>query len=56
MNRHILDTLTKREEEQFSHLVEREKAREQMKRYRNAGDIFEFFKGEENELSDSRTS
>ncbi len=49
MNRHILDTLTKREEEQYSHLVEREKAREQMKRYRNAGDIFEFFREKENE-------
>ncbi len=53
MNRHILDTLNKQEEEQYSHLVEREKAREQMKRYRNTGDICEFFR-KENENADNR--
>ena len=46
MNRHILDTLNKKEEEQYSHLVERKKARAQMKRYRNTGDICEFFRKE----------
>ncbi len=50
MNRHILDTLNKKEAEQYSHLIEREKAREQMKRYRNTGDICEFFVGEENDI------
>ncbi len=50
MNRHILDTLNKKEEEQYSHLIERKKARKQMKRYRNTGDICEFFRKEkENE-------
>ena len=53
MNRHILDTLNKKEEEQYSHLVERKKARAQMKRYRNTGDIFEFFR-KENEDADNR--
>ncbi len=47
MNRHILDTLNKKEEEQYSHLIERKKAREQMKRYRNTGDICEFFRKEQ---------
>ncbi len=50
MNRHILDTLNKKEEEQYSHLIERKKARAQMKRYRNTGDIFEFFIGKENDI------
>ena len=44
------DFLNRKEAEQFSHLIERKKAREQMKRYRNTGDIFEFFVGEENEI------
>ena len=49
MNRHILDTLNKKEEEQFSHLIEREKSRAWVRRYIETGNLSKFFKGEENE-------
>ena len=53
MNLRDFDHLNRKEAEQFSHLIERKKAREQMKRYRNTGDIFEFFR-KENEDADNR--
>ena len=49
MNRHILDTLNKKEEEQYSHLIERKKSRAWVRRYIETGNLSEFFKGEENE-------
>ena len=50
LNLRDFDHLNRKEAEQFSHLIERKKARKQMKRYRNTGDICEFFRKEkENE-------
>ena len=50
LNLRDFDHLNRKEAEQFSHIIERRKARAQMKRYRNTGDIFEFFIGEENDI------
>ena len=50
MNLRDFDHLNHKEAEQFSHLIERKKARKQMKRYRNTGDICEFFVEEENDI------
>ena len=46
MNLKDFDHLNRKEAEQFSHIIERRKARAQMKRYRNTGDICEFFRKE----------
>ncbi len=48
MNSHILDTLDKREEEQYSHIIERLRSRAWVRRYIETGNLSEFFKGEEN--------
>ncbi len=47
LNLRDFDHLNRKESEQYSHLIERKKAREQMKRYRNTGDICEFFRKEQ---------
>ncbi len=54
MNRHILDTLNKKEEEQYSHLVEREIARKMVRRYlRNESETYdEFLTRKEKENAD----
>lgn len=49
MNRHILDTLNHKETEQYSHVIEREKSRAWVRRYRKTGNLSRFFIGEENE-------
>ena len=50
MNPRDEDMLTTRKElEQFSHLIERKKSRAWVRRYIETGNLSEFFKGEENE-------
>ncbi len=55
MNRYILDTLNKKEEEQYSHLIERKKARKIVQRYLRNESYDEFLdrKEQENESMDA---
>ncbi len=54
MNRHILDTLNKKEEEQYSHLIERKKARKIVQRYLHNETYDEFLDRKEQENADNR--
>ena len=54
VNRHILDTLNKKEEEQYSHLIEREKARKIVQKYLRNETYDEFLDRKENENADNR--
>ena len=49
MNLRDFDHLNRKESEQFSHLIEREKSRAWVRRYIETGNLSKFFKGEENE-------
>ena len=52
VNRHILNTLNKKEEEQFSHLIEREKARKVVQKYLRNETYDEFLDRKEQENAD----
>ena len=49
MNRHILDTLDKKEEEQYSHIIERENARKIVRRHLRNESYDEFLARKEQE-------